>query len=137
MRFVISYLSFLIFHSVLVATDNKTWVRPLCFPRFQNGIFNLDKLSSCLWYFVCCLVAVSNTVAAEQKPWNIVYIMADDMGYGDVGCFDATKIKTPAIDSIARGGMAMHGVLHPTRLRSFAHGVFDRLLSHASETVPT
>jgi arylsulfatase A-like enzyme len=65
----------------------------------------LDKLSSCLWYFVCCLVAVSNTVAAEQKPWNIVYIMADDMGYGDVGCFDATKIKTPAIDSIARGGM--------------------------------
>lgn len=43
--------------------------------------------------------------AAEQEPWNIVYIMADDMGYGDVGCFGATKIKTPAIDSIARDGM--------------------------------
>jgi len=43
--------------------------------------------------------------AAEQKPWNIIYIMADDVGYGDIGCFGATKIKTPNIDSIAEQGM--------------------------------
>ena len=53
-----------------------------------------------------CLLAMSGgAMAAEHKPWNIVYIMADDMGYGDVGCFGATKIKTPAIDSLAAAGV--------------------------------
>lgn len=42
--------------------------------------------------------------AAEQQP-NIVLIMADDLGYGDVGCYGATKIKTPNIDRLAREGM--------------------------------
>lgn len=38
------------------------------------------------------------------KP-NIIYIMADDMGYGDLGCFGATKIPTPNMDSIAENGV--------------------------------
>ena len=37
------------------------------------------------------------------KP-NIVFIVADDLGYGDIGCYGATKISTPAIDSIASEG---------------------------------
>ncbi len=36
---------------------------------------------------------------------NIVYIMADDMGYGDAGCYGATKIPTPNIDRLASEGM--------------------------------
>ena len=36
---------------------------------------------------------------------NIVYILADDMGYGDLGCFGATKIPTPHMDRIAREGI--------------------------------
>ena len=36
---------------------------------------------------------------------NIVFIMADDMGYGDPGCYGATKIKTPNIDRVARQGV--------------------------------
>ena len=36
---------------------------------------------------------------------NIVFIMADDMGYGDVGCFGATKILTPNMDRLAAGGV--------------------------------
>ncbi len=36
---------------------------------------------------------------------NIVYIMADDMGYGDLGCYGATKIPTPNIDRIASQGL--------------------------------
>ncbi len=39
-----------------------------------------------------------------QKP-NIVFIMADDMGYGDAGCYGAKKIKTPNIDLLASVGM--------------------------------
>ncbi len=38
------------------------------------------------------------------KP-NIVFIMADDMGYGDPGCYGAQRIRTPHMDEIARRGM--------------------------------
>ncbi len=40
----------------------------------------------------------------KNKP-NIIYILTDDTGYGDVGCHGATKIKTPNIDTLAVGGM--------------------------------
>lgn len=36
---------------------------------------------------------------------NIILIMADDLGYGDISCYGSTKISTPNIDSLARGGM--------------------------------
>ena len=39
--------------------------------------------------------------AAEEKP-NIVFILANELGYGDPGCFGATKIRTPHIDRLAR-----------------------------------
>lgn len=42
---------------------------------------------------------------AEAKP-NIVYILADDLGYGDVSCFnDEARVKTPHIDRLASEGM--------------------------------
>jgi arylsulfatase A len=36
---------------------------------------------------------------------NIVFVMADDMGYGDLGCYGATKIQTPHMDRIANEGI--------------------------------
>lgn len=45
------------------------------------------------------------TQAAEAARPNIVIILADDLGYGDVGCCGATKIKTPNIGRLAREGM--------------------------------
>ena len=36
---------------------------------------------------------------------NIILIMADDLGYGDIGCYGSTRIKTPNIDALALGGM--------------------------------
>jgi arylsulfatase A-like enzyme len=42
--------------------------------------------------------------AQRNKP-NIVFIMADDMGYGDPGCYGAQRIRTPHMDDIARRGI--------------------------------
>ena len=50
------------------------------------------------------IVTGSSTVAAGHP--NIVYILADDLGYGDVSCYNAeSKIKTPHIDRLAAQGM--------------------------------
>ena len=52
---------------------------------------------------------------------NIVVILADDIGYGDLGCYGATRVKTPNLDRLARGGMrftdahAPSAVCTPTR----------------------
>lgn len=43
------------------------------------------------------------TLAAERPP-NVVLIYVDDLGYGDVGCYGATKVQTPNIDRLAREG---------------------------------
>ena len=40
----------------------------------------------------------------DKKP-NIIFIMADDMGYGDLGCYGQKKIKTPNLDKMAAEGM--------------------------------
>lgn len=44
------------------------------------------------------------TSAAQQRP-NIVVIYADDLGYGDLSCYGATKIKTNNIDKLAANGI--------------------------------
>lgn len=49
------------------------------------------------------LSAVSKTQKAE-KP-NIVFILADDMGIGDVGCYGQKMIETPNIDALAKAGL--------------------------------
>ena len=42
--------------------------------------------------------------AADSKP-NIVYIMADDMGYADLSCYGRREYRTPNIDGLAAGGV--------------------------------
>ena len=43
--------------------------------------------------------------AADVPRPNIIVIVADDLGYGDVGCYGATKVSTPHIDRLAAGGL--------------------------------
>lgn len=48
-----------------------------------------------------------STVALAQSP-NVVLIVADDLGYGDVGAYGATDIATPSIDSLADEGVKLN-----------------------------
>jgi len=50
------------------------------------------------------LIITGQTGHAQKRP-NIVYILADDLGYGDIGSNGQTKIETPNIDAIAKNGM--------------------------------
>lgn len=54
-----------------------------------------------------CLLAGWLFVAASAaaQPPNVVIILADDLGYGDVGCFGAKKCRTPVLDRMAAEGM--------------------------------
>src|SRR3982751_6014666 len=42
---------------------------------------------------------------AGGRPPNIVVILVDDLGYGDVGCYGATKVRTPNVDRLAKEGL--------------------------------
>lgn len=54
---------------------------------------------------------MTGLVTAEEKSdkpsgkTNVIFILADDIGYGDFGCYGATKIKTPNIDRLASEGL--------------------------------
>ena len=50
------------------------------------------------------LFPLSTIVSAADRP-NVIVIMADDLGYGDVSCYGATELATPNIDKLASGGL--------------------------------
>src|SRR5216684_4043511 len=54
---------------------------------------------------VLALVSAEHRAAAQvTRPPNIVIILADDMGYGDIGAFGAPNIRTPRLDAMAAEG---------------------------------
>ncbi len=55
---------------------------------------------------VLLLVAGSSQGASQdRRPPNIVFILADDLGYGDLGCFGQKRIRTPNLDRMASEGV--------------------------------
>lgn len=72
-------------------------------------------LEECLmrrWLVILCLAVGFLGSAGTDLSWagkakkpNIIFILADDLGYGDVGCYGQKKIKTPNIDALAKKGM--------------------------------
>ena len=56
-------------------------------------------------YIWVCLFMIGISAAAQSHP-NVVFILADDLGYGDVGCYNPeSKIPTPNLDRLAKEGM--------------------------------
>ena len=68
--------------------------------RFYLFMFRISFLISLILTFG---FSVSVILAEENKP-NFIIIFTDDQGYGDLGCFGSTKIKTPNIDRMAKEG---------------------------------
>ena len=66
----------------------------------------MQKISISLLTTACLMsTSCSNTPKAEKKAPNIIFILSDDLGWGDIGCFGQQKIKTPNIDRIASEGI--------------------------------
>ncbi|MCA9039485.1 MAG: arylsulfatase [Planctomycetaceae bacterium] len=57
-----------------------------------------------LLLFVVLPVGLSTQLQGADKP-NIIYIMADDLGYGDLSCYGQKLVQTPNIDKLAEEGM--------------------------------
>jgi arylsulfatase A len=53
-----------------------------------------------------CMLLMSLLAGAQQKP-NIIFLLADDLGIGDLGCYGQQKIRTPHIDALAKQGMML------------------------------
>ena len=52
------------------------------------------------------VVAQEETEVGEPtKRPNVVVIYADDLGYGDLGCYGAVGVETPHVDRLAEGGL--------------------------------
>ncbi len=79
-----------------------------------------------IWTWSCLLLVSCNP--AIERP-NIIVIMADDLGYGDVSAYGATAVSTPNIDRLASGGLTFTGgyctaaTCTPTRF-SFLTGMY-------------
>jgi arylsulfatase A-like enzyme len=82
------------------------------------------KKVSLVYYFLVLFMVLGCATEQQQKPNrpNIIYILADDLGYGDLKYYNNnSKIKTPHLDRLARQGMSfmdMHStssVCTPTR----------------------
>ncbi|HJN08811.1 MAG TPA: arylsulfatase [Pirellulaceae bacterium] len=72
-----------------------------------------------LYLFFFCCVQFAPLLQAEQP--NVIFIMADDLGYGQLGCYGQTRIRTPNVDRMAAEGTrftqfyAGHCVCAPSR----------------------
>jgi len=64
----------------------------------------LAAASTAGFYLTPGCVALQKQARQKTKP-NIIFILADDLGYGDLGCYGQKKIKTPNIDRMAGEGM--------------------------------
>ncbi|MCH2209778.1 MAG: arylsulfatase [Fuerstiella sp.] len=88
---------------------------------------NMSVFRAPVCALLICLIFPQSTrshtqsIEDDARP-NIIYIMVDDLGYGDLGCFGQKIIQTPNIDRLASEGMKLtnhyagHTVCRPSRL---------------------
>ncbi len=77
----------------MVQLHDKRLIRPTLLATLVAGV----ALSQ--------LICPAGLQAEPERPVNFVIIMADDLGYGDLGCYGGERSKTPNIDALATGGL--------------------------------
>jgi arylsulfatase A-like enzyme len=71
----------------------------------------------------CALGVGFSAYAEEERKPNIIILLADDMGYGELGCYGQEVIKTPNIDALAAKGMRFTDFYAGTSVCSPSRGV--------------
>ncbi len=61
-------------------------------------------MKKALLFTFIAILTISSCTKQEPLP-NIIYILADDLGYGELGSYDQEKIETPHLDLLAENGM--------------------------------
>ncbi|MDM4016474.1 sulfatase family protein [Roseiconus lacunae] len=64
----------------------------------------LSFTSQVLLAFLLVIALSAGTQAADDRPPNVVFMFADDLGYGDLGCYGHPYAKTPVLDQLANEG---------------------------------
>ncbi|MCP4173815.1 MAG: sulfatase-like hydrolase/transferase [Fuerstiella sp.] len=75
------------------------------------------KVFATLAVIICMIGSLR---AVEQRQPNIIFILADDLGYGDIGCYGSAINRTPHLDRLAAGGIRFTD-FHSNERTSFLH----------------
>src|SRR5262249_45048349 len=74
-------------------------------PPFEDGTMNALKRFGLVGLMALASAAPAPAADPAKRPPNVVILLADDLGYADVGCHGCKDIPTPHIDSLARNGV--------------------------------
>lgn len=67
----------------------------------SNLFFGLTTLN----LIICNQANQINATVPQNKRPNVILIVADDLGYGDISCYGATRVNTPHVDQLANNGL--------------------------------
>ena len=73
-------------------------------------------------FFALCLSIPAYLASAQETPPNFVVIMADALGYGDLGVYGSTMIKTPNLDRLALDGARLDSFYSSANVSTAARG---------------
>jgi len=62
-------------------------------------------LTAAMFAAICLAPSTGKAADSAAKRPNIIFILADDLGYGELGCYGQQKIRTPMVDAMAEGGL--------------------------------
>jgi arylsulfatase A-like enzyme len=76
----------------------------LSYWKFRRVMARATATPCVIHAFVMAAMSVAGYAAADASKPNVIFVLTDDLGYSDIGCYGATKVETPHIDRIAADG---------------------------------